>query len=161
MNAIEATFTNMRNGFLAGLGAVLITASFGFIVGLVTLSQGHPISMDFESNVMGLIGIVVFSIVFWGLFTGFVGAAIGIFSGLLTRLWPFFRRSRRALVIALVLSAWAMGGQAPGLPFRNAFLTLGENVAADSILCVYALATLGMAYYWSGHVAAKPDADPE
>lgn len=74
----RAITRSMLKGSLAGLIAAVMTATFGFILGVYALSIGVPIGSDVESSFSGLLFLVGFLVVFWGVPLALVGMAAGM-----------------------------------------------------------------------------------
>ncbi len=148
----KSTVANISNGFLLGLAAVLITATIGFVVGLIALAQGNSISVDFESNIAGLIGLVAFSITFWSLPAGAIGALVAVITGSLAMWRPWFANHRRALLCGAIALTWLLAVQTPSLPFRQGLMSPDESVATKGILWAFVAASLGMAFVLGGRL---------
>ena len=74
----RAIIRSMLKGALAGLLAVVMTAAFGFLLGVYALSIGVPIGPDVEPGFSGLLFLVGFLVAFWGVPVALIGMAAGM-----------------------------------------------------------------------------------
>ena len=137
----------MLKGVLAGLLAVVMTAAFGFLLGVYALSIGVPIGPDVEPGISGLLFLVGFLVAFWGVPLALIGMAAGMVIELT------FLLARKSLLVAylviggLITTLWLVLIFGVRFPIPAEALDPHRDLASAAIGFVFIGSTI-VAWFW-------------
>ncbi len=143
----RAIIRSMTNGALAGLLAVVMTAAFGFLLGVYALSIGVPIGPDVESGFSGLLFLVGFLVAFWGVPLALIGMAAGMVIQLT------FLLARKSPLVAyvvtggLIITLWLVLIFGVRFPIPAKVLDPRSDLASAAIGFVFIGSTV-VAWFW-------------
>ncbi|HRF49161.1 MAG TPA: hypothetical protein PLC98_16130 [Anaerolineales bacterium] len=130
------------NGFAAGFGSVLILAILGFLVGIVAVLRREPVSAELSSGFSATIALLGYSLGFWGLPTGLIGALIGLVVSITLKMSPAMKGRTWSVATLLVLVSWVLVAQIPRFPVHDALFQPSDDLTPLLILVLYVVLTL-------------------